>query len=250
MWAFWAIGCIWSDFDEALDYRIDRTIIPAMRMTPRVAPGGVERIFEALVLAPRPAGVPRWEVCGLYEGRIARIGDLCFEEASLVTVIGEGATISWVPPPIDVDCTFAHSGVGRECLSSFPVRAIASGPDGVGRAILPLTVVPDDGAVWELPGPVPVRIEVVEGTPAPGAEVLLQATTRGDDRDQPFRWYVDDGLLLGTGRTEPWTVGAGLVTARNRLRIPEGYEGDLRVAVVVEQEGEMSWVVSTLVVTP
>lgn len=249
MW-IWLAGCVSSDWAEALDYRIDRTLIPAMRVTPRVAPGGVERTFEALVLAPRAAEAPTWEICGFYEGRTASIEEDCFEEPSLIEPMGSGRRVTWTPPPIDVDCSFAHTGLGQFCWSSFPVRAVAEGPDGIGRAVLPLSVMPDDSDVWDVPGPVPVRIEVLEGEPHPGAELLLQATITGDDRGQVFRWYVDDGLLLGTGRTAPWTVGDGWVTAHNRLRVPERYQGRLRVAVVVDQDGEQSWAVRTLMVTP
>ncbi|MCB9688563.1 MAG: hypothetical protein H6738_20090 [Alphaproteobacteria bacterium] len=246
----WLVGCLSSDWAEALDYHIDRTLIPAMRVTPRVAPGGIPRTFEALVLSPGAVQAPTWEVCGLYEGRTARIDEECFEEPSLITPIGTGERTTWTPPSIDVACSYDHTGIARDCWSSFPVRAVAEGPGGVGRAVLPLSVMPDDSVVWEVAGPSPVRIEVVEGAPAPGAEVLLEATTTGEDRGQVFRWYVDDGVLLGTGRTAPWTVGGGRVTAHNRLRIPQKYDGRLRVVVVVDQDGEQSWAVKALQVTP
>lgn len=246
MW-LWLAGCVTSEYAVALDYRIDRTVVAAMRVTPRVAPGGVPRTFEALVLSPRPVERRRWATCGYTVGVAAEVWTSCYEEPSLVEELGEGATLTWTPPSIGVEgCDQGHTGLGDGCWSTFPLRLTAEDAEGAGSAVIPLAVLADGEEAWDLPGPVPLTVAVVEGEPRAGAEILLEAHTLGRDLGQEFRWYVDGGELLGTGRTLPWTVEDGVTTSHNRLRIPADWEGPLRVAVVVDQDGEESWTLETL----
>lgn len=67
----------------------------------------------------------------------------------------------------------------------------------------------------------------------------------GPPDDMRFRWYVDAGELLGTGRTGALSSDALRHYAENTLRIPEDTHGSLRVAVVLATN-TLFWSVLTL----
>ena len=105
------------------------------------------------------------------------------------------------------------------------------------------------------PGRADPRIEV-DGAVVAGGEVGLRFSVADGwlaypvwDASWPgafLRWYVDDGVLVNNGRTEAAGIDdAGRPYGENRLRIPAGYHGPMRVAVVLGTYPP-AWTVTTL----
>lgn len=302
-------GCE-PEFPEAFDYLIDRTIVPAIRITPNNGPPETERLVEALVLSPHEILSREVEVCGYRDDIALSVSAECFGEASLIETVARELPASFSLPAPDYDCEsnysyggyttttgsgygYAYGGSGYipyDCRSSVPLRVIARSEEDEGSSFIELAFdrrhrgIPFDVSTAD------PRIEVIEGEVVPGGEVRLRFSVAhagsapadtgleetgleetggsgaftgysssynygtsfaggyfggGPPDDMRFRWYVDAGELLGTGRTGATSSDELRHYAENTLRLPEDAHGSLRVAVVLAT-GAPVWSVLTL----
>lgn len=250
MWLSLALlGCAPEPFPSAFDWRIDRTRVVAVRVTPVHASWIEPRRIEALTLSPHELRSETVEVCGLRDDVAVDVRDAaCFAEPSLVEPVADRVPATWrVPDLSEVPCGWVDD---LGCVSNVPLMVTARTDVDEGRGM----VIAELSTTWTQPptsDPDPAtadpRLVVLEGEPVADGEVRLRfGVTEGYDR---FAWYVDDGELLATGRTGIHGILGSRVWTENRLRIPPGWAGPLRVAVVafaLDDGVAPSWVVSTL----
>jgi hypothetical protein len=238
---------------QAFDWKIDRTLVPALNLIERTAEEGTARRIDALVLSPFPVQSVGIEVCGLVTDAPASVFEAsCFSEPSLVQEVAQGVPTTWTPPDLSYDCDGEHDDSGGyygSCASYALLRVVAHTSEDEGSAMATIGITPDPVRSEQTPDPStgdPV-LEVASGEPTAGGEITLRFSTSPDwSVDNGYHWYVDDGELAGTGRTG--TTGllpSGRPYSDNRLTIPEHYEGSLRVAVVTGSIPQI-WQVLTL----
>jgi hypothetical protein len=256
---------------QAFDWRIDRTLVPGLNLVPPTAEEGTARRIDALVLSPWPIDTVAVEVCGLVTDVPTRVSEVvCFTEESLVQKVADGVPATWTPPDLTYECegytaapdtaiedtspldtgprTTDSAGYFYGCGSYAILRVVAHTDEDEGSSSAPLGIVPHpvSGSPPDASAGDP-RLELVEGDPVSGGEVRLRFSTAPDwDTTNGYRWYVDDGILEGTGRTGvTGLLDSGRPFSDNTLDIPETYEGDLRVAVVTGSVPQL-WQVLTL----
>lgn len=275
-------GCV-DPWPQAFDYHIDRTLVAGLRLAPRGGRGDVPRDYEAFVLSPYEILGARAEICGLRTDMLSYVAPDCFAEPALVTEVATGRSGRFTLPPLAYDCpepwsspsaggsglpggsggsghTWTHGHQGL-CSSSIPWRIAVESQKDTGYGYAELSLLPSglpEGPPVEAvdPATAELRIEQVDGELTPGGQVYLRASFSegyaGSPASAVFRWYVDDGELLGTGRTGARGTGGGRIYADNTLLIPDDYRNDqLRVAVVLDNAAHdattpMVWDVLTL----
>lgn len=276
------LGCT-PALPEAFDYHIDRTLVPGMRLSPVSAPSGVPRAIDALVLSPYEVRSVRVEVCGLRTDIPVGLYDAaCFAEPTLIEELSDSLPFVWDPPDITFECDpatlygsntyyygeYGYYGYGDSgdsggsgsgvyipypCGVNVPVRVAAVSDQDEGSSFVPVNLNGDWTRDVRDPALADPRLEVVEGTAQAGGSVKIRFSLDpkwfrgGPSLYSSFRWWVDAGELLGTGRTG--TTGLGdddRPYSDNTLRIPDDVHGPLRVAVVYNEEGPAVWVVRTL----
>ena len=242
----------------ALDYRIDRPRIAAVRLDPPLPVQGQSVTVDALVLSPVDITGLSLDVCATNSPVPveANGSPTCFDNPDLVTFIADELPSRWDVPVIGADCEedVASEDTGGvvelDCTSEVPLRVQAFSEDEVAGAILSMETPrqgnPPDLTLWDVD-----RSLEIEGRFEGGEQLSLVYRI---DWDGPlrFRWYVDDGELHYTGRTATTWFEGGRHTTRNQLTIPRRYEGPLRIVVVAVDDGDTSlsghvtWDVTTL----
>ena len=281
-----ATGCFRGLFSEAprylaTEYVVDKPRIVAIRSNPTEMVSGTPAQFDALLIAPKGSTVEGWtvSVCGLNPELDTRtfIWDLlCFEKNEAVTQLFTTSSLPYdfaVPefPEVDGCGDYEDTGIvdtGWGDSEDYPCSHYLP-------LMLEATV---DGqpvyaaAFTEWYGEIPPHLErrvsysdvgielALPTDAASGEQVDLAVTLATDATNATFHWYIDAGTLKETGitrahsYTEPTEEFAlPRTTSTNRLRIPEDYEGTLRVwAVVHEPWGsdlDMTWIQKEIEVT-
>jgi hypothetical protein len=240
------LGCMvfpWEDdiIIQALDYRIDRPRLLALAVNPPVMRAGQEVSMEALVLAPGglQASEGSWKTCGLNQGGWTSIWGLeCFAEDADVSSIAEGTPTTWVPPRSGLECEEGGYGYDdywyywKDCAHSLPfLYEVELGGETV-RGTFGGYLSDDPLEPRNLPTSLrEIPLELTVGEPVDG-EVLLEAWLGSEQQYARFRWYVDDGTLLDTGRTAVHGTRDGGSWSDNRWVLPEE-PGSYRVVVVM-----------------
>lgn len=256
-----ALGCV--AFTDpvgpiALDYQIDRVLVPAIRLDPPTPIQGLPVSVEALVLAPGSIETVNLDVCGLDTQRVAQLWDTsCFDNEELIEQLATELPATWQVPmqgsACEADTGMTDTGLTvYECAARVPLRVTATsqGEIGMGALLVDLLREPPETPPSRL-AQAPRTLET-EGIAARGEELAL--IYRVDwDGDLDFRWYVDAGVLHHTGRTATTWLQGDRHTTRNRLEIPTGFVGELRVVVVATavgdrdpSSGNVAWDVLTL----
>lgn len=228
-----ALGCLSLPSDDAvvyqaLDYRLDRPRLLAIAASPTALTEGRETTLEALVLGPggAQASEATWKTCGLGLERPATFYDLaCFSDDLDVSVIASGLPASWTPPAPP-----ACPDTGG-CYPIFPFLLEARLDGETVRGAFFATVHGADEVVDTAPSWRSLSLELSAAAAEDGV-VALEARLGLEAEAATFRWYVDDGTLLDTGRTSVQRAEEGAVISTNRWVLPEG-EGPWRVVVVV-----------------
>lgn len=232
-------GCLqspWADaiIYQSLDYRIDRPRILAINAIPPLFEGGRPVELEAFALGPKGETTKEalWKTCGLDEDQWISLYSLdCFREEDRVQEIAKGNPTVWTPPVLDFPC---DQDAFNECVSAVPVvlelemeeqlvrgsfEARILGPDAAIQTNVPLTLSAAD-------------LELTVGSITGNEVDLIARIGLGVDFDPVFRWYVDDGTLLETGRTAAMEGDLFHTRSENRWILPDR-GGPWRVAVVV-----------------
>jgi hypothetical protein len=277
----------------ALDYTIDRPRVVAIKLDPPVLAHGLPVRIEALMLAPEGFEVVETEVttCGFRDDLLVEVwGGECFDEPELVTLVGTEVPLTWDPPdlsgiacpvdsgdtaipwqdtggdtdPRDTDADTDTGGVPwvpawdeGSCTSYAPllVGFVGKKERAYGTVTAMVRAAPYvDGE--ELPTPIDALPRSLEATGdvVAGGEIGLEFRIDAEPDWAGYRWYVDDGELLGTGRTATQEIDGATYVTRNTLRIPEDFHGPLRVVVVVasmtgwdkRHTGDVTWSELTL----
>lgn len=217
---------------RALDYRLDRPRLLAISVTPTILQAGVEAHLEALMLGPGEAegGEAVWKTCGLDVDQYVDIWDLsCFSDDLDVSTLASGIDTTWTPAqPPGCDDT------GWGCESTLPFLVEVTQGEEIVRGTFFSTIQRSDAALSAAPSwrELPVTLTATE--PADG-EVLLTATVGEALSSAIFRWYVDDGTLLDTGRTALQGSTGEASFSTNRWVLPKG-EGSWRAVVVISAD--------------
>lgn len=249
----------------ALDYVIDRPIVAAIRVDPPTLMHGHPSTIDALVLAPPgdEVNVHTVDVCGLSDEIIVSVdADDCFNEPSLITRVADSVPAVWDPPDLShLDCpdfgyvpyypddtggydtgdtgdTGPRWNVGA-CASVVPLRVAGDGPTGpfFGRVYAWLRVEPYTEGEYVPPSYSSVATSfTADRAPQAGGEVVLELRVAGRVDNEGFRWWIDGGELVGTGRTIVQYLDGDQQITRNTLRIPDDWHGPLRVFVVAESK--------------
>ena len=245
-WPLWPLlagvfapACTQSLWDEpviyrALDYRIEGPRVLALSVDPPVFTSGAEVAVDALVVGPglQESRRATLNVCGLDPARPITLLDMeCFSDLEQVQTVAAGdLPLAWTPPDLAYDCEV--TGASGGCSATVPFilesrlgeAAVVAGFNAEVSASMA-------GEVDEVPalGPGALGLSVSEDR---GGELLLEATLEAVGPEATFRWYVDDGELMDTGRTAGLTDGQGIIRSTNRWRPPAG-AGPWRVFVVV-----------------
>ena len=246
----------------ATEYRIEHPRIVAMALHPPRLEPDREYTLEWLLLSPGgDVGETQLRTCALGREVLTYIGDLnCFQDADEVVPIttGTGNSLQFTPPSTpEIDqCGVVwwesghlHSGLpdsgeaSNRCAHELPLLLEGSvDEDPVFAAGWvswytqalddePPTSIRDSRIALDVPA---------EASAGEAVQVTLQV--EGDLRQADFFWYVDDGVLEGTG----WSLAhgfveddpawpEGLTTTSNTWTLPD--EGNPRVAVVVVYNG-------------
>jgi hypothetical protein len=264
----WSLACLRFPNEQAyiaLDYQLDRPRVAAIRVSPPVLAHGLPVTIDALILGPGEPSDEHVAICGLRTDLPTYVGEeQCFRQPELVDDIGDGLPIGWEPPdlatvtcPEDTGNTPDTGWTWGICASVVPLLVSAKVADEpvFGRVDAWLRVRGyNDGE------PVPPSFAdlphslTVSGEPRAGGEVELTASIDGDVDEYGFRWWVDAGELVGTGRTAVHELDGDSRVTHNTLRIPDDFHGSLRVAVVEQSlrgetdalVGDQSWDVITL----
>jgi hypothetical protein len=279
--AFWTLGCVRFPSENAvlaLDYQIDKARVAGIRLDPPVLAHGLPTSVDALVLAPpgEDAHVESIDICGLRDDIIVDVdAEDCFNEPELVDHLGDDVPVAWNPPNLsavacptygydtgysydyaplpDTGVDTADTGTPApgwnfgSCASLFPimVRGESGGEPFFGRVSAFLRVEP------YLPGeyvPSPLhdvpREFSITGDAVAGGSVDIEFRIQAAIDDEGFRWWVDAGELVGTGRTAVQSQDGDWRVTTNTLRIPDDWHGPLRIYVVTE-----SWYSDNVVYT-
>ena len=194
----------------SLDYHIDRPRIVAMSVDPPVFQPGTSTALEVLYLDVDTAAPEqiRWEMCGLRDDVwVVNFGLDCFGQSELVTLLGEQNPIFWSPPASSSDCLV------ETCGHYLPLLVTA---EMDGEELYVSSMVEVYGSeVWtaeDLARPtLHERGVFLSHSRRADGRISLQAEVDSRFEDLEWRWYVDDGVLLKTGRTR--TQGERDVTA-------------------------------------
>lgn len=256
MWTIWLFACDNTLYPE-LEWLIDHTLVPGIRVDPEVAARGAPRTVDALVLSPHEVRSVAVDTCGVVVDQPAVIDGTCFNEPSLVSQLADGlpATVEFptMTYPCDLYVTYGDTGnapvyVANECHSTFPLRVRAVTDEDEGYGVVSVDVPADErpGTTTVDPSTYDLQVAVVGGEVLAGSEVVLEASELNVPWPEDFvvRWYVDAGELLATGRTAYIGRNEARARTQNTLRIPDDWRGPLRVAVVT-RSGTV-WTVSTL----
>lgn len=269
------VGCFYDPYPSSFDWKIDRTIVAAISVWPVEGDWRIPRTVDALVLSPYDIEVVRAEICGLSDEEPVRIfGAECFSQPDLLDRIPGEVPLVWTPDELGFECTGpviggytysygtityteADSGLvvdtGPEaptCGSQFPLRIYAKTAEDEASGLTDVIMYTDpyDPRGDNVPDPASAHplLEVIEGNPAAGNEVLLRFSAESVWYGR-YAWYADDGVFLGTGRTQAagMTEDQSRIYAQNRLQIPDDYHGPLRVAAIVQSSPPL-WNVLTL----
>lgn len=236
----------------SLDYRIDRPVVAAIRLTPPDPIQGETVTIDALVLSPDPVQTASVDVCGLDEVLPSELyGVDCFQNPDLITPLASALPARWDIPVLGAACGNTDTGgldTASEdaCASRVPLRIRAWTEEEQAAGALEVELPRTRAA-----GPRP-RLSrspsslTFEGSATRGADIGL--VYRIDwDGELDFRWYVDKGELHHTGRTATTWRSGDRHTTRNQLTIPVGWVGPLRVVVVASAgSGNVAWDVLTL----
>lgn len=257
----------------ALDTRVDRPMVLAVRATPPLAPAGTPRVLESLVVDPHGTiddAEVRYSTCGLSEAVSVGVTDLrCFENPDLVTRLGRGEPGAWDVPPIEFRGCIPFDEVsgwlempGTLCTSIVPVLAVATTAggevQGANYVAIPASEVPEviqvaeegERDVTEVPtnqmqpvgsfgDPALTVTLTADGPAVPGGLVELEVTLE-DPHYNRVAWWVTGGTLDQTGRTLVTHTPDGLGHAYNRWTLPDDPDGPLTVWVVLTEWFE-SW---------
>ena len=266
MLLFTLTGCFGELFASrtvylATEYQVRHPRLVAMALDPPRLEPDREYTLEWLLLAPRGQEVGDYQLrtCALGREVVTYIGDLnCFQDPQEVVDIatGSGASMTFTPPETPAidecgviwDSGWWDSGLekppdGGACAHELPL--LLEGAVG-GEPVFSAGWVSWYTSPLETEAPDSLRrarisLEVpAEG--APGETVEARLSMEGDLRSADFFWYVDDGVLEGTGWTAAHTFADddpawpnGLTTTTNHWTLPD--EGSLRIAVVVVFNG-------------
>ncbi|MCO4743391.1 MAG: hypothetical protein KC912_01295 [Proteobacteria bacterium] len=247
-WLGFSLGCV-AFQDEigqvALDYEIDRVLVPAIRLTPPIAVEGEDVEIEALVLSPWNVDSVSLDICGQNPDLPTELwGAECFNNPDLIEPLSLRNPAVWTVPELGRNCIAdsaepVDTGIPTDCASQIPIRATGVAGEERGMGTVQVRVLRDGPAT--LPSLNDARRELTfEGNPARGEDIGLVYRV---DWDGPvdFRWYVDAGELHHTGRTTTTWLQGDRHTTRNQLAIPSGYVGPLRVVVVVADPDSGGW---------
>lgn len=212
----------------------------AIRLDPPLVEGGVPVHVEALAVAPIGTPLDRVSArsCRLDPDLPTLYWSLsCLGEEDLEVDLGL-VPLDWTftLPSTCEEAPTLDTGHAELCASQVPLLVEARAGDEVGYGHVYLRVRP----AWELgedlqpPMASLERALTWQGDASAGGEVALSFRI---GRGESFLWYVDAGVLEGTGRTAVQERGEDFVVSNNRLRIPQDWHGPLRVYVVVAQEG-------------
>lgn len=258
---------------RTLDYVIDRPRVLAIRLDPVVIAYRRPVRVEALAVAPGGAAPTGWSLdrCRLFDDLPTRIDDVeCFGEPELVVPLADTMPATFDAPDLsDTRCEdTADSGA--------PFTERREPPPDTGAALLPYSGCDSVGPLrvtarfgeqaaagavfaifrrepwhrWERP-PRPIAdkphgFRAADETVAAGD--VVRFTYAIDARVNDFRWYVDAGVLQGTGVTTAQRREGATTITTNTLEIPADHHGPLRVIVVTQGNlvGDMAWDVLTL----
>ena len=196
-------GCGFDLPDPAklsLDYHIDRPRVVAMRIDPPVLQPGIRSEIEVLYLDPdrdEPDDM-RWELCGLRDDVwVVNFGLDCFGQSELVTEIGCGNPITWSPEPSDAPCD------SPPCGHYLPLLLTTEVDEDVFWSASMVQIYGEEVATAEDLARPSLREEGVELSHEWMSDGHVELKAVVDARFEVFswRWYVDDGVLLKTGRT-------------------------------------------------
>ncbi|MFH1470022.1 MAG: hypothetical protein ABIO70_36895 [Pseudomonadota bacterium] len=240
LFALLALGCQlfpWSDqvIYGALDYRIDRPRLLALAVDPPVLRSDLPVTFEALALAPggARAGGGVWQTCGLSQDDWTMVWGLtCFTEGVDVSTLASGNPAAWTPPAFDIACDTGGGGDfwGQPCGHFLPFLYQVDLGGRVVRGTFSANVSAEE--VEEPPTSLRhTPLQVTAGEPVDG-EVALEAWIGAPYDSLSFRWYVDDGTLLDTGRTAVQGQRDDGTWSANRWVLPTA-PGSYRAVVVV-----------------
>lgn len=232
-----ALGCVLFPYEDplvyqSLDYRVDRPRVLALDVSPPTLVSGVPVTLDALVMDPTrstPTDVT-WRTCGLRTDAWVRVWSLqCFTDDAEVSLLASGLPGTWTPPTFDI----APDTATWDAWSQVPVLMEARVGDETVRGVFHGALYADDSLFHGDPP------DSIHGTPltvtfgeVAGGQVEVTAWFGSPAESVIFRWYVDDGTLLDTGRTLSWGERDGGVYSVNRWVLPDG-AGPWRVAVVV-----------------
>jgi len=252
-------GCTFpSDLPfRTLDYVIEGPRVVALRTLPTLPMAGDTLTVDALALAPDPIESLQVDVCGVQEQMAAGIGTDCYANPDLVEPIGTTLPLEWQLPAFATPKSLCEAG-GGDCDTDFPLRLTVTTASAVGRGVTPVEVLfaprveeNEDGEEEEfVPFGVPtVTLEPLDPPVAGGLVEFMATTDVGWTTD--FRWFVDAGELIETGRTAKQDTDDATSWSGNALVIPEDFHGPLRVSVVVAQyrdrnDQPMAWTTITL----
>ena len=246
-------GCAFpSDLPfRTLDYVIESPRVVALRVLPTLPMAGDTIRVDALALAPDPIESVLLEVCGVQEEMAAGIGTDCYANPDLVEPIGATLPLEWQLPAFAEPKSLCEAQAG-DCDTDFPLRLTVTTASAVGYGVTPVEVrfvpPPEDDEFFPFGVPT-VTLNPLDPPVAGGLVEFMATTDVGWTRD--FRWFVDAGELLETGRTAKQDTDDATSWSGNALVIPEDFHGPLRVSVVVAQfpdanDQPMGWTTITL----
>ena len=249
---------------QATEYHIDTPRIVAVRNHPLELVSGEPMLIDALLLAPKGSTIGPWKasVCGLSRSVRTIIWNVaCFEDTEEVTTLASSTELplQFAIPSFpemqdcgdeieeddtgwweETDCAHYLPTLMETTVDGTPVYAVTFSswyPTAPSNRMVPL----ED---------FPIGLYAPQ-TASPGEEVELRVEVHEDLRYANFHWYIDAGTLLGTGLTttqeftQPSTTHPnGISISTNRLVIPEDFQGELRIWVVMHYswgEADMVW---------
>jgi hypothetical protein len=277
---------------QALNYQITEPRVLAVRTDPLFLLSGDSVIVDALIVAPTEDDIRshRVSVCGLGHATQTTIWNLsCFEDVSEVSQLGIGmlpmqVQIPQVPvidcedryggPPVndtggDEDSGLTYTMESDPCSHNLPMLVESNVlVDKDTRQEQERTIYGGDYATWYTESPennnIPIanrhREFLYTQEAKGGDEIPLEWIIDGKIPQAAFHWYVDAGILVQTGLTsgtyeepsENFPVGRTFVW--NTLRVPEDFEGKLRIWVVAHYNWnslmDMAWSEGVIEVQP
>ena len=200
----------------ALDYRIDQPRMVAISVNPPVLQPNTPVTLETLILTPDgfETSSVRWEVCGLRDDTWVQDWGLdCFtSNPEMISLLAEENPAQWAPEESDAPCEDSL------CAHSLPLLATAKINGEDYRSVAFVSILGDEVLSEEelaLPTLRDLGIKITK-TPNGKGSIYLEASVDGHVQDLEWRWYVDNGTLIKTGRTitqgmhkesSPWEGG-------------------------------------------